>query len=81
VTASNNTGVWGTGSNGVLHLLLRTGQSITANNQARIVGSFTVPALVSSAPTAGHAGLAGGVVPVLVTFKDKTQAIVRVDIP
>jgi hypothetical protein len=82
VTRQSNQGLWGMDSDGVLQLLLRTGQTLMVEGSARTVKSF-----VALSPAFGtQAGAAAGFdddghVTAVATFTDGTQGMVEISIP
>jgi hypothetical protein len=81
VSKNNNLGLWGIGSDGTLHLLLRTGQAAFVNNAPTTVKTFTalLPSPASAGTACGYDD--DGNIAALVTFADTTQALILVSLP
>ena len=78
-TAANKTGLWAVDSQGTLRRLMRTGDSLTMGG-ARIASLSLLGALPGSyGATRSYNAL--GSVALLATFADRSQKILRVDIP
>jgi hypothetical protein len=77
VTPKNNVGLWALDSTGILRLLLRTNDSIGG----RTLASMTLLGAVPSAVGTTRSFNATGSIALLATFSDKTQALVRIEVP
>jgi hypothetical protein len=81
ISQSNRRGLWAADSTGMLHLLLRAGQTLTVNGGARVIKTFS-----ALSPSPGSLGAAQGFdrdgnVTALVAFTDGTEAIVSMGLP
>ena len=79
VTARNNTGLWAVDSTGRVLLLLRTGGSIGASTK-KITAMTLLNALPGTTGAARSYNDAGSIA-LLATFDDRSQSLVRVDVP
>ena len=81
VTAKNQTALFGTGSDGLVRLLLRTGDRLDVAGVSRKMAAFA--ALSGGGRPVGvrRAVAKAGSVAALVTFTDFTQAMVRINYP
>ena len=77
VTAKNNLGLWAVDSTGKLRLLLRTGQTLPG----KVVASMSLLNAVPGGLGATRSFNASGSVSLLATFTDKSQSLIRIDIP
>ncbi|MHA3772852.1 DUF7453 family protein [Verrucomicrobiota bacterium sgz303538] len=81
VTAQTKLGLWSVDSNGITRLLLRTGDEITMpTGSKRVTGINLLNALPGSFG-ARRSYNATGSLAVQATFSDKSQAILRIDLP
>lgn len=82
ISAANNTGVWAVNSTGSLIRILRTGDHITnVAGAERIIKSFTALLPAVQAPGAANGYDDAGKLAALVTFTDRTLALVEFTIP
>ncbi len=81
VTAKNKTGLWAADSTGTLRLLLRTNQALTVGAGTKQLASMMLLNAPPGAFGARRSYNSTGSVAVLATFTDKTQAVLRLDVP
>ena len=81
VTAKNNFGLWGVDSTGILRLLMRTGQSLQVSGEAKTIASFTALTSAAGSIGAAHGYDNAGHVSALLTFDDRTVAVVKLTVP
>ncbi len=82
-TASSKRGLWAEHSAipGQLHLLLQGGQDVTVGGNVKKLATFRLLDALPGSFGSRRSYNTGGSVAVLATFTDKSQAILRVDIP
>jgi hypothetical protein len=81
VTGKNDFGLWAVDASGAPQLLLRTGETVTVNNQSETVKSFSAlqPAPGSPGVAAGYD--AAGNITVHASFTDGSQAVLDLSAP
>jgi hypothetical protein len=77
INGKNNLGVWAVDSRGDVRRLLRTGDKLGD----QVVSKITLLNTVSTAFAAARSFNATGTIAALVTFTDKTQALLKIGIP
>lgn len=77
VTVANDSGLWAVSSTGEIVLLLREGGDL----DSRIIKRFQTMEHVSGSPGQARSYNSTGSVIVLLTFTDRSQSILRVDLP
>jgi len=83
-TAKDNLGLWAVDSAGLLRLLVRTGAAGLHPDPTKAVLKVTGLTLLTATPGSygvAHGYNAFGSIAVTATFEDKSQAILRVDVP
>ncbi len=81
VTAQNKRGLWAVDSGGALRLLLRTGSDIQGLAGTKRLTEFTLLNALPGSFGARRSYNATGSLAVLATFSDRSQALLRVDVP
>ena len=81
VNGGNKVGLWAADSAGTLRQLLRTGDSITLPTGATTLKGFTLLNALSGSLGARRSYSSNGSLAVQATFADRTQALLRIDVP
>jgi hypothetical protein len=79
--ASEKSGLWAVDTTGLTRLVLRAGWQVTVPTGEKTVASFSVLNALPGSVGARRSYNASGSLAVQVTFTDKTQAILRLDVP
>jgi len=81
VTAKSKVGLWAKSSTTPLRLILRTGQDVTVGGGTKTLASMTLLNALPGSFGVRRSYNTTGSIAVLATFTDKTQALLRADIP
>ena len=81
VNGGNKLGLWAVDSVGTVRQLLRAGEPITLPTGAKTLKSFTLLNALPGTLGARRSYSGNGSLAVHVTFSDKTQALMRIDVP
>jgi hypothetical protein len=81
VTAKNNLGLWALDSSGLVRCVLRTGDPLSVGDATLTLASFTLLNALPGSFGATRSFNATGSVALLATFTNKTQALLRIDLP
>lgn len=81
VTAANRTGLWAQDSTGLLRQLLRTGDGLHIGGRNRVVAAISLLSAGNGPLDVSRSFNSSGTLAARLTFTDRTQALVRIDVP
>jgi hypothetical protein len=81
ISRMNNIGLWAADAAGTLSLILRTGTSLNVGGKNRTVGRFVALTPAPGSIGAAHGYDNAGHVSALITFSDRTTALVNLAVP